>query len=95
MSGVFGGNGLTCARESAQPGVMAYGTVKFFKQEKGWGAISSPELPEGLDAFLHFSAIEMTGFRYFEAGDEVEFDYAPAQQGSFRFIATRARKTPS
>jgi hypothetical protein len=27
--------------------VVALGTVKFFKPEKGWGAIVSPELPEG------------------------------------------------
>lgn len=71
---------------------MAVGVVKFFKAEKGWGAISSPELPEGLDAFVHYSAIEAEGFRAFEAGDRVEFDYRPAQQDSFRFVATRARR---
>ncbi|HZZ47918.1 MAG TPA: cold shock domain-containing protein [Pseudonocardia sp.] len=70
---------------------MATGVVKFFKTEKGWGAISSPELPDGLDAFVHFSVIEAEGFRAFEAGDPVEFDYQPAQQDSFRFVATRAR----
>jgi CspA family cold shock protein len=56
------------------------------------GAISSPELPEGLDAFVHFSAIEAEGFRAFEQGDRVDFDYVPAQQDSFRFVATRARR---
>lgn len=71
---------------------MATGVVKFFKVEKGWGAISSPELPEGLDAFVHFSAIEAEGFRVFEQDDRVEFDYVPAQQDSFRFVATRARR---
>lgn len=71
---------------------MAQGTVKFFKPDKGYGAISSPELPEGLDAWVHFSAIEMEGYRSLEAGDPVEFDYEPAQQDSFRFVATRVRK---
>ena len=71
---------------------MATGVVKFFKAEKGSGAISSPALPEGLDAFVRFSVIEAEGFRAFEQGDQVEFDYEPAQQDSFRFVATRARR---
>lgn len=71
---------------------MASGVVKFFKAEKGWGAISSPELPQGLDAFVHFSVIEAEGYRALDAGDRVELDYEPAQQDSFRFIATRARR---
>jgi hypothetical protein len=33
------------------PGVMARGTVKFFKADKGYGAIASPDLPDGLDAW--------------------------------------------
>ncbi|GAB3753127.1 cold-shock protein [Microlunatus parietis] len=71
---------------------MARGTVKFYKAEKGWGAISSPELPPGLDAFVHFSAIDAEGYRELHQGDEVDFDYEPAVQDSFRFVATRARK---
>jgi cold shock protein len=71
---------------------MARGTVKFFKPGKGHGAIASPDLPDGLDAWVHFSAIEMDGYRVLNAGDEVEFDYEPAQQDSFRFVATRVRK---
>lgn len=70
---------------------MARGTVKFYKAEKGWGAISSPELPPGLDAFAHYSAIEAEGYRELHQGDEVEFDYEPAVQDSFRFVATRIR----
>lgn len=71
---------------------MIQGTVKFFDPEKGWGAISSPALPDGADAWVHFSAIEMTGFRALEAGDQVEFAVEEAQQDSFRFCATRVRK---
>ena len=41
---------------------------------------------------MHFSAIEMEGYRSLEPGDQVEFDYEPAQQDSFRFVATRVRK---
>jgi cold shock protein len=68
---------------------MTRGTVKFYKADKGWGAISSPELPEGFDAWVHFSAIEMDGYRALEPGSEVEFDYEPVIQDSFRFRATR------
>ena len=71
---------------------MAYGTVKFFEPEKGWGAIASPDLPTGCDAWVHFSAIEMAGFRALEAGDRVEFDYEAVRQDSFRFRVTRVRK---
>lgn len=71
---------------------MAQGVVKFFKVEKGWGAISSPELPDGADAWVHFSAIEMDGFRSLEAGDRVEFDVEEERQDGFRFRATRVRK---
>jgi cold shock protein len=71
---------------------MVLGTVKFFKPEKGYGAITSPELPDGFDAWVHFSAIEMDGYRSLDAGDQVEFDYQAAQQDSFRFVATRVRK---
>lgn len=70
---------------------MARGIVKFYKEEKGWGAISSPELPDGADAWVHFSVIEMEGFRALEPGDRVEFDFEQAQQDSFRFRATRVR----
>jgi len=71
---------------------MAHGTVKFFKPDKGRGAITSPDLPDGFDAWVHFSAIEMDGYRSLNAGDSVAFDYEPAEQDSFRFVATRARK---
>jgi CspA family cold shock protein len=71
---------------------VARGTVKFFKPNKGWGAIASPALPEGMDAWVHFSVIEADGFRALEAGDDVDFEYESATQDSFRFRATRVRK---
>lgn len=72
---------------------MARGIVKFFKAEKGWGAIASNELPAGTDAFVHFSHIETstTTYRTLAAGDVVEFEFEVAQQDSFRCRATRVR----
>ncbi|WP_018503674.1 cold-shock protein [Parafrankia discariae] len=71
---------------------MAIGTVKFFHTERGWGAISSTDLPHGHDAWVYYSMIEMDGARFLEAGDRVEFSYEPAQQDSFRFRAIHVRK---
>ncbi|MET4782805.1 CspA family cold shock protein [Glaciihabitans sp. UYNi722] len=69
--------------------------MKFFKFDKGWGAISSDDLPTGHDVFVHFSVIQTDGYRAFEVDDEVDFDFEPAIQDSFRFAATRARKIAS
>ena len=74
---------------------MARGVVKFFKSEKGWGAISCDELPDGQDTFVHFSFIEATGFRSLDAGDVVDFDYERAKEASFNFRATRVRRLAS
>ena len=71
---------------------MTRGIVKFYKDDRGWGAISSPELPDGQDAWVHFSSIEGTGYRSLAAGDVVECDIEPAQQDSFRFRALRVRR---
>lgn len=76
------------------PAVMANGTVKFFRPDKGYGAITSPDLPDGFDAWVHFSAIEMDGNRSLDPGDLVEFDYEPAQQDIVSDIQ-QMRKTKS
>ena len=64
------------------------GTVKFFKEDGGWGALTAPDLPG--DVWVHFSAIEGDGHRAFEAGDVVDFDVEEAVQDGFRHRATRA-----
>jgi CspA family cold shock protein len=57
---------------------LATGTVKFFNAEKGYGFISREE---GDDVFVHFSAIEGTGYKSLEEGQRVEFDVGPGQKG--------------
>jgi CspA family cold shock protein len=54
------------------------GTVKWFNAEKGFGFISREG---GDDLFVHFSAIEGTGYRTLEEGQRVEFDAAPGRKG--------------
>ena len=57
---------------------MATGTVKFFNEQKGFGFISREV---GDDVFVHFSAIQGTGFKTLQEGQKVEFDVAKGQKG--------------
>lgn len=49
------------------------GKVKWFKPEKGFGFISSEEVEN--DIFVHYSDIQMKGYKTLDQGDVVEFDY--------------------
>jgi cold shock protein len=57
---------------------VATGTVKFFNEQKGYGFISREQ---GDDVFVHFSAIQGTGFKTLHEGQRVEFDVAPGKKG--------------
>jgi CspA family cold shock protein len=57
---------------------MTSGTVKWFNAEKGYGFIS-PETGE--DVFVHFSAIQATGYRSLDEGQAVEFDVTQGPKG--------------
>jgi cold shock protein len=58
---------------------MASGTVKWFNAEKGYGFIAPDE--GGSDVFVHFSAIQSTGYRSLEEGQKVEFEITKGQKG--------------
>ena len=57
---------------------VATGTVKFFNAEKGFGFISREG---GDDVFVHYSAIQGSGYRTLEEGQRVEFDIGPGRKG--------------
>lgn len=57
---------------------MAQGTVKWFNAEKGYGFIT---VDEGADVFVHWSAIEMEGYRALDEGQRVEFEIGEGQKG--------------
>lgn len=78
-------------RECLARSGMAQGKVKFFNPERGWGAITSPELPPGQDAFVHFSVIDTDGYRSLDEDAAVEFEYVPGHQDSFRWVVTTVR----
>jgi cold shock protein len=58
---------------------MTVGTVKWFNADKGYGFIA-PE--SGEDVFVHFSAIQSTGYRSLAEGQAVEFDVTPGPKGA-------------
>ncbi|MFN3476071.1 MAG: cold-shock protein [Candidatus Methylomirabilales bacterium] len=54
------------------------GTVKWFNDSKGYGFI---ERPEGEDVFVHYTAIQGTGFRSLSEGQKVEFEVIEGPKG--------------
>ena len=57
---------------------MPVGVVKWFNAEKGFGFISQESGP---DVFVHFSAIEETGYRSLNENDKVEFEVSQGPKG--------------
>ncbi len=61
------------------------GSVKWFDVKKGFGFIVSPELvdDEGQprDIFVHFTKIQMEGFKKLEQDEEVSFDAITSDDG--------------
>lgn len=60
--------------------------MKFYKSQKGWGGIESDDTPA--DVWVHFSAIEGSGFRSLAEGQPVRFRWEPSFQDSWRCVAT-------
>jgi CspA family cold shock protein len=58
---------------------MAQGTVKWFNADKGFGFITVDG--GGADVFVHFSAIQTSGYRTLEENQRVEFEIAQGQKG--------------
>jgi CspA family cold shock protein len=60
---------------------MAQGTVKWFNPDKGYGFISRED---GDDLFVHYSEIQMDGFKTLDEGQAVEFDITTGQNGKLQ-----------
>lgn len=58
---------------------MATGIVKWFNAEKGFGFIQQDD--GGPDVFVHFSAIQTTGFKELAEGQKVEYDVTQGPKG--------------
>ena len=57
---------------------MSKGTVKWFNNQKGYGFISDAE---GNDVFVHYTGLNMEGFKTLEEGQAVEFDVTEGAKG--------------
>jgi CspA family cold shock protein len=65
---------------------MASGRVKWFNDAKGYGFI---EQEGGEDVFVHFSSIEMDGFKTLAEGQEVQFEIKTGDKGLHATNVTR------
>ncbi len=57
---------------------MNKGTVKWFNSEKGYGFITGQD---GVDVFVHFSAIQSNGFKTLDEGQAVTYDIVEGPRG--------------
>ncbi|NIS74516.1 MAG: cold shock domain-containing protein [Deltaproteobacteria bacterium] len=57
---------------------MVEGRVKWFSDSKGYGFI---EQEDGPDVFVHFSALQMEGFKTLHEGDKVSFEISDGPKG--------------
>ena len=57
---------------------MQQGTGKWFNAKKGYGFISDAD---GNDVFVHFSALDMDGFKELKDGEKVEFEVTEGAKG--------------
>jgi len=65
---------------------MVKGKVKWFNDAKGYGFI---EQESGEDVFVHFSAIQMDGFKTLSEGQDVEFEVESGDKGLHALNVTR------
>ncbi|MBP8197936.1 MAG: cold shock domain-containing protein CspD [Chromatiaceae bacterium] len=58
---------------------MMTGTVKWFNNAKGYGFVKADEKED--DVFVHFSAIDMDGYRTLKEGQKVQFEITQGPKG--------------
>jgi CspA family cold shock protein len=61
-----------------EPVAQFKGKVKWFNNAKGYGFIGRDDGP---DVFVHYSAIQLEGYKTLKEGDDVEFDIVQGQKG--------------
>jgi cold shock protein len=61
-----------------EPVAQYKGKVKWFNNAKGYGFIGREDGP---DVFVHYSSIQLDGYKTLKEGDDVEFDIVQGQKG--------------
>ena len=72
------GKGNVGNTKKEEVNALANGTVKWFNDRKGYGFINETE---GRDIFVHFSSIDMPGFKTLAEGERVIFDIEESDRG--------------
>ncbi len=67
---------------------MPIGRVKWFNDSKGYGFIEQPD--GGDDVFVHYSAIDMEGYKTLSEGMEVDFEFTQGDKGLHATRVSRA-----
>ena len=65
---------------------MNKGTVKWFNNRKGYGFISDES---GKDVFVHYTGLNMDGFKTLDEGQAVEFEVTEGEKGPQAVNVTR------
>ena len=65
---------------------MNKGTVKWFNNQKGYGFISDES---GKDVFVHYTGLNMDGFKTLDEGQAVEFEVTEGENGPPAVNGTR------
>jgi CspA family cold shock protein len=68
----------TIPKENRTIKMAEQGTVKWFNDAKGYGFLSREN---GEDVFVHFSAIQASGFKSLQEGQRVQFDVTKGPKG--------------
>lgn len=76
------------AREEGTNMSQYKGEVKWFNNAKGFGFLGRPD---GADVFVHYSSIQLEGYKSLKEGDAVEFDIIQGSQGPQADNVTRLK----
>lgn len=71
--------------------VKVKGKIKFFSPQKGWGFVNKEG--DDRDVFVHFSSIEMEGYKTLNEGDAVEFVIVESDRGPQAQHVVKLNKT--
>jgi cold shock protein len=92
-TGVSSSGRLTIPRKrKAEPVAQYKGKVKWFNNAKGYGFIGREDGP---DVFVHYSSIQLDGYKTLKEGDEVEFNIVEGQKGPQADAVVRFRDSAS